>query len=176
MYEEEIIIPKDRVGVFIGKYGKLRKELEKITKTSIKVDSENNIITLKSEDSLSIFNATPIIKAIARGFNPEIAQLLSEEDHILEIIDIKDYSGNSKKKLIRLRSRCIGTSGKARQEIEQLTNTNISIYGKTISIIGRTDDVDIAKDAMESILLGAPHGKVYRKIQERKNKLINIIH
>ena len=47
MYEEEIIIPKDRVGVFIGKYGKLRKELEKITKTSIKVDSENNIITLK---------------------------------------------------------------------------------------------------------------------------------
>jgi|TARA_B100001971_G_C18150617_1_gene515624 ribosomal RNA assembly protein len=174
MYEEEIKVPKERIAILIGKKGELKRELEKITKTKIYIDSNNNLVTLKAEDSINLFNALPIIKAIARGFNPDIAELLNEEDYTLEVIDIKNFSGDSKKKLIRLKSRCIGTSGKARENIEQLTNTHISVYGKTVSIIGRIENVGIARFALESILSGSPHGKVYKKIQERKSKSIDL--
>ena len=83
MYEEEIKVPKERIAILIGKKGELKRELEKITKTKIYIDSNNNLVTLKAEDSINLFNALPIIKAIARGFNPDIAELLNEEDYTL---------------------------------------------------------------------------------------------
>jgi len=170
MYQEEIKIPKDRVAVLIGKDGKLKREIEKLTNIHIHIDSNDSLITLKSEDSVSLFDAKPIIRAIARGFNPKIAELLIDQDYALEVIDLKDFAGDSKKKMIRLKSRCIGTGGKARESIEQLTNTHISVYGKTVSIIGKIENVYLAKAAVESLLGGSPHGKVYRRVQERKNK------
>ena len=165
---EEIRIPKERISVLIGKYGKEKKELEKATNTKIEIDTKDNIVTIRSDDSINLFNAKPIIKAIARGFNPDIAELLLDEDYILEIIDIQDFSGKSKKKFIRLKSRCIGEDGKARKNVEDMTNTNISIYGKTVSIIGKINDVGIARSAIEELLRGAPHGNVYRRIDVRK--------
>ena len=176
MYEEEIKVPKERIAILIGKQGRFKRKLEELTKTQIYVDTKNNEIILKAEDNINIFNTKPVIKAIARGFNPEIAESLIDEDYALEVINIKDFSGDSKKKLIRLKSRCIGTSGKARKNIEQLTNTHISVYGKTVAIIGKIEDVIFAKDPVESILRGSPHGKVYRRTQERKSRSIDFIH
>ena len=60
MYQEEIKIPKDRVAVLIGKDGKLKREIEKLTNIHIHIDSNDSLITLKSEDSVSLFDAKPI--------------------------------------------------------------------------------------------------------------------
>ena len=72
--------------------------------------------------------------------------------------------------MLRLKSRVIGTKGKAKAMLEQLTNTNICIFGKTVSIIGRTENVMITKHGIESLLNGAPHGNVYRSIEDQKVK------
>lgn len=50
-----------------------------------------------------------------------------------------------------------------------MTGTHVSIYGKTVSIIGDMEHLQIAKEAVEMILDGARHKTVYSFL-ERKNK------
>ena len=170
MFQECIKIPKRRIAVLIGEKGKVKRELQKLTSTTLKIDSDEGDVTIISEESIDVFNTKPIVQAIARGLNPEIAFKLLEEENCLEIIDITDFSLKSKKKLIRLKSRIIGAKGKARKNIEMLTHTDISVYGKTVSIIGTQENTYLAKRAIQNLLQGSRHGKVYGFI-ERSKKL-----
>jgi len=166
MYMNELKIPRERVAILIGKKGADKKKLEKKTNTKINVGKEGDV-EVSAEDNFDVFLTCNIIKAIARGFNPDIALTLLDEENCLEIINIIEEIGKSKKKLIRMKSRVIGTKGKAKHNIERLTNTKISIYGKTVSIIGDIEDVSIAREGIESLLKGAPHGNAYRLIERK---------
>ena len=81
-YSYEMKIPKDRVAVLIGKSGAIKKQLEENTKSKIKVDSEEGDVFVSGEDAILLFSAREIIKAIGRGFNPEIAMLLMQHHYI----------------------------------------------------------------------------------------------
>ena len=120
-------------------------------------------------ESMDVFNSLNIIKAIGRGFNPDIALKLLSEDYVLEVIPIEDFSRN-KKDLIRIRSRLIGTEGKARKSIESLTNTSIVVYGKTVGIIGKIDNVMLARQAIINLSQGSKHGNVYLYLEKQKSK------
>ncbi|HLC58011.1 MAG TPA: KH domain-containing protein [Candidatus Nanoarchaeia archaeon] len=168
MYQDELKIPKDRIAVLVGVKGSTKRDIEKKTNTKIKVDSKEGDVFIFSEDSLAIFTAKLIIQAIARGFNPAIALKLLEEDYCIEIIDITAFSRKSKKRLQVLRARLIGSQGKARKLIEQLTNTDIEVYGKTTSIIGLHHDVMLSKQAVLNLLQGSKHGNVYAFIEKQK--------
>lgn len=165
---QELIIPKRRVGVLIGIKGKTKKKIEKLTKTRLCISKEGDVEI--SGESMDCFICEKIVKAIGRGFNPEIALKLIDENYVFEMVNIIDFSGKSKKKLMRIKSRLIGTGGKARKTIERLTNTNISIYGKTVSIIGKYEDVVEAKEGAEYLLEGAPHGNVYKFLEGARRK------
>ena len=168
MYTYDIKIPKERIAVLIGKKGNIRKRLSNKLNIKLSIDSNEGLVILDGEDSFNLLIAENVIKAIARGFNPDLAELLLDEEYGLEIIELTEFSGKSKNKLIRLRSRCIGTNGKARMMLESLTNTHISVYGKTTTIIGPVYDVLLAKHAVEKLLRGSPHGNVYKYIDSQK--------
>mgnify|MGYP001586548380 CR=1 FL=1 len=161
----EITIPKKRVAVLIGKKGSTKRRIEKITSTKLTIDSELGLVTIKGEDSLKTYQTKSVIEAIGRGFNPNISLSLLKEDICFEIIPMQNFAGRSKNNLIRIKSRIIGTRGKCRKTIESMTDTEISIYGKTVSIIGELQNVLIAKKAVEDILAGAPHAPVYKTIE-----------
>ena len=165
--EEIIKIPKERMSVFIGEKGVTKRRLQSRTKTKIEVKEEGEII-IKGEDNLGVYLTTNIVKAIARGFNPETALLLLNEKYMFELLDITEYMGKTDKALRRIRARIIGTNGKARMYLEKITNTHISVYGKTVGIIGPIEDVEIARRGVEKILNGAPHGKTYQYIENQK--------
>lgn len=167
MYSYELRIPKDRVAVVIGKKGCTKKQLEKRTNTRVEIDSDEGKVLI-SGDSLDVYNARLVIQAIARGFNPTIASCLCNDENCLEIINIKDFAGKSKKKMVRLKSRVIGSKGKAWKTIEILTNTCISVYGKTVCIIGKVENVLTAREAVENILKGAPHAPVYKWLEGKR--------
>jgi ribosomal RNA assembly protein len=61
--------------------------------------------------------------------------------------------------------------GKSRSNIENLTECYISVYGKTIAVIGKIDMVNICKRAVESLLGGSPHANVYKWL-ERQRRLL----
>ncbi|NIO20464.1 MAG: RNA-processing protein [Candidatus Aenigmarchaeota archaeon] len=156
-----IKIPEKRKGVLIGKDGSVKKELEKLTKTKIEVDED---IVIEGE-SLNVIKAKDIIKAIGRGFSPEKAFKLLDDQYQLVVISL---GNETEKTMKRLLSRVIGRKGLCKRRIEMRTRTDISIYGKTISIIGNWKDVEKAEKAIEMVLGGKPHSYVYKFLEENQ--------
>ena len=170
-YRYELKVPKDRVAVLIGKKGEVKQRIEEETKTKLDIDSKEGDIFVSGREALGLYAAREIIKAIGRGFNPEIAELLLKPDYVLEIIDVRDYAGRSKDSALRLKGRVIGTEGKSRKLIEELSESYISVYGKTICIIGTAEYALIAKQAVESLLKGSTHENVYKFLEKKRREM-----
>jgi ribosomal RNA assembly protein len=166
----ELKIPKDRVAVLIGQKGKTKRHIETITKTKLDIDSKEGDVSIKGKDALGMYSAKEIVKAVGRGFNPEIAQLLVKQDYSFELLSLSDYS-KSKNDEKRLKGRVIGEKGKSRNTIEDLTGVYISVYGKTIAIIGEITAVGIARKAVESLLSGSPHANVYKWLEKQRRQI-----
>lgn len=169
-YSYELKIPKDRIAVLIGPKGSVKSQIEENTKTSLDIDSKEGDVVIVGEDSILLYTAREIIKAIGRGFNPDIATLLLKQDYSLEVLNIPDYV-KSKSSILRLKGRVIGKEGKSRKNIEHLTETYICVYGKTICIIGQVENVSITRRAVESILLGSPHAHVYKWLERKRREI-----
>ncbi len=171
MQEIRVRIPKDRIGVLIGKRGSTKAMIEELTGAEILVDSGTGEVLIRfpeiPEDPLMPMKLESVIRAIGRGFNPEIALKLLQDDYVLEVIDIRRFVGARKNALKRMRGRLIGEKGKARSYIESRTNTHISVYGHTVSIIGRTYDVVAAREAVFSLLEGSMHSTAYRAMEKK---------
>ena len=166
-YSHQIKIPKERVPILIGKEGATKKELEELTNIKIDIDSKEGDVNILGENSLNVYTLKDIIHAIGRGFNPDIAKLLLKEDYLIEIINLPDFA-KTKNHLIRIKSRIIGTKGKTRSIIEELTNTNLSIYGKTVSIIGNVENVALAPRAIGSLAAAIQHSAVYQWLEKQR--------
>ena len=172
---EYLKIPKNRVGVLIGTNGEVKQEIERVTKTYLDVDSEEGTVTIsptdEMEDPLGVWKTNFIIKAIGRGFNPETAIKLNEDDVYLEIIKLTLYVGKSKKSLARQKGRIIGKEGKTRELIIDMAEVSMAVYGKTVSFIGELENVMVAKEAVEMILSGSRHKSVYSFLENKRQEM-----
>ena len=157
--QDAIRVPKARIAVIIGEKGETKRRIEKETSTKIIIDSVEGDITIQGDDGLNILIAKNITQAIGRGFNPEVALQLLQDDMAFELMDMSDFARN-KHDVKRIKSRVIGSDGQARTMMENLTNTKITVYGKTVGIIGTITKVDVARRALTSLLQGAKHGNV----------------
>ena len=167
----ELRIPKERIAVLIGKEGEVKKDLEEQTKTKLKIDSKEGDVFISGTDALGLYTAREIVKAISRGFNPEIAKQLLKQDVILEIIELSEYTNKSRNSELRLKGRVIGKEGKSRKIMEELTESSISVYGKTIAIIGPSQSVNFARQAVISLLRGSTHANVYKWLEKKRREL-----
>lgn len=158
-------VPMQRVAVIIGKEGQKKKELEELMKCELEIDSKEGDITIICEDAIQVYNNSLVVKAIARGFNPDKAVLLLNDSYLLEILELNDYS--SETQYPRLRARVIGTKGSTRSILEEKSGAMISVFGKTISIIGKIDEVALAKYAIEMLLKGAKQTSAYKYLDAR---------
>lgn len=168
---EYLRIPREKLKILLKEKSKLKKFIERHTKTKILIDEELSEVTIieteHMNDPLAIWKARDVIRAIGRGFEEDVALNLLDENTELKVISLRDFAGKNKKDIIRLKGRVIGEAGKAKQHIEDTTNTHISVYGKTISIIGATHNVALAAEAVSMLLSGAMHGTVYKRIARR---------
>ena len=167
-YSYELKVPRNRVAVIIGKEGSVKKDLEESTNTKLNIDSKEGDIFVSGDDALGLYTAREIIKAIGRGFNPDVAKLLLKPDYIFEVVDLKDFVGKSREAMLRLKGRVIGKEGKSRRLIEELAECNISVFGKTISIIGSPESAANARQAVESLLRGSTHANVYKWLEKKR--------
>lgn len=169
-YQYDLKIGKSRVAVLIGKDGSVKKEIEDETKTQLDIDSKEGDVIVSGEDALGLYSAREVIKAIGRGFNPEVALLLLKPDYVFEVISLLEYVGKSKEGLLRLKGRVIGKEGKARRVIEDLTDCYVCVYGKTIGIIGLAEKVSVTKKAIESLLRGSTHANIYKFLEKKRRE------
>ena len=164
----------ERVGVLIGQNGETRKKIEERTKVKLDINSELGEVTFDDqhiENPLNIFKIENIIRAIGRGFSPENAMILMGNEMDLFIFDIHDYVGKRPSHVKRLKSRVIGSDGKTKRVLEELTESKISVYGHTIAIIGNILNIDITKKAIDKILSGSKHATVYRYVETNMKNL-----
>jgi len=172
-FEKIIRIPADRVGSLIGKAGKVKSQIEEACFVKLTIDSESGEIEITSDgaiDQIQPFKAVEIVTAIGRGFSPEKAMKLMQEENLLHVIDLRDFAGKSPQQIERIKGRIIGEGGRARVNMENLTRTSICVYGKTVSIIGEQSQIKAAISAISSISSGSKHGSVYGKLEANRRK------
>lgn len=158
-----VSIPEKRMKI-LRTDKKLLKKLEELVDVEIALADE---VEIDGEDSLVVMCVKNVIKAFGRGFDFEDALLLLDDGYLLDIVDITQYSGKSRKRLTELRGRVIGTKGKTKDIIEKLKEVKISVQGKTVCIIGRLEAVQEVREAVEMLLQGRKHGSVYRYLEQR---------
>lgn len=167
-------IPMDRVPVLIGPHGKTRSLIEKKTKVPLTINSQTGEIIIDDheiEDPFMIFKVENIIRAIGRGFSPEHALKLLDDEYDFFLFDIHDYVKKTPAHVRRVKARIIGTDGKTKKILEDLTGSKISIYGHTIAVIGHIIDMDITKKAIDKLLTGSKHATVYRFVEKSMKDL-----
>ena len=171
-FERTVRIPLERVGAVIGKEGGSKKLLEAELGVKLSVDSKEGLVSLKCEDAAGgdPFGATRVIEAIGRGFSPQRARRLMEEGTVLEVIDLRDYAGRSANSLERIRGRIIGINGKSRRVIEELTHCYVSVYGRTVSVLGDASEAQLAAEAVRSLASGSQHKTVYNSLQRARTR------
>jgi ribosomal RNA assembly protein len=169
-------VPRERIGALVGPDGRVKVNIEKKLSIRLRIDSQTGDIQITlmptAQDPTVLFRAKEIVAAIGRGFSPEHAfRLLEDDETMLEVIDLRETVGRSQSDMKRLKGRVIGKEGKTRRIIEELTEANISVYGHTISIIGEIDQVEIAKEAVRMLIRGSLHGTVYRFLHRKRREL-----
>ena len=169
---QHVTIPQDRIGVLIGEGGATMRRIESEAELRLDIDSETGSVRIESVgDPVVGLKGPDIVKAIGRGFDPDSALSLLEEDlRMLELVDLGAATRNSRD-LRRQKGRLIGENGRARQLMEQLSGAEVVIYGSTLGAIGGPEQVDAVRTAAEMILDGAPHGSVYSFLERRHNEM-----
>ncbi|NSL74523.1 MAG: hypothetical protein HS050_01270 [Thaumarchaeota archaeon] len=171
MFDKTIRIPVDRVGSVVGKSGKTKLWIEEKCYVNLDIDSRSGEIHISTDDKISNpLLAVDLIQSIAHGFSKVRASNLLDEDKFLSIIDLTQYYKKSSHSISRIKSRVIGQNGKARQVIEELSDTNISVYGHSVSIIGSFEQIKLVENAINLLISGAQHKTVYALLQKSRTQ------
>ena len=169
-------VPRERIGVLIGPNGAIKKYIEKTLLVKLEIESKTGgvriTISENAEDPSLLFKAKDVIAAIGRGFSPELAfRLIRDEDSFLEMIDLRTIFGRSESDIKRVKGRIIGMEGKTRRILEELTETNVCVYGHTVGLIGDIEQVQAAKEAIQMLIRGSQHSTVYRFLHRKRREL-----
>ena len=168
-----IRIPTERIAVLIGKNGKTKSLIEESCSVKLDIDSQSGetLISGNGElDKIQPFKAVEIVSAIGRGFSPENAMTLLKGENTLHVIDLREFAGKSPSQVERIKGRIIGEGGKARKNMENLSGTSISVYGRTVAIIGDVTKLKIVVDAISALSSGSMHGSVYNKLESARRR------
>jgi ribosomal RNA assembly protein len=168
----EIKIPEERIGVLVGPGGSIKNLIEEKTKTELVIDSETGTVSIASaEDPLLAMRVIDLVRAIGRGFSPERALPVLDDDMLmLDVLDLSKMVG-TKSDMARMKGRIIGKDGRTREIMERLSGAKVSVYGKTVALLGYPEQIRIARAAIEMLLEGAPHGNVYSFLEKKHQEL-----
>lgn len=169
-------IPKERVGVLVGPDGKAKQYIEEKLCVKLEVDSDlgdvNVALTEKAPDPSVLFRARDVVTAIGRGFAPEHAfRLIRDENTVFDIVDLREIFGRSESDIKRVKGRIIGMEGKTRRIIEELSGSDIVVYGHTVGIIGTFEQANIARTAVQMLIDGCQHHSVYKYLAKKRVEL-----
>jgi ribosomal RNA assembly protein len=167
-------IPLERIGVLVGPKGKVKRRIENAFGVTLIIDSKSGAVEVylnPGAEVTAVFEVQNIVKAIGRGFSPKRAERLVDEDYDLAVIELTEYVGRSKNAISRVKGRIIGKEGRSRRLLEELTGTMISVYGQTVAIIGKFDELHITREAVLMLVKGAFHKTVWNFLYNHRRKM-----
>lgn len=150
--------------IIFEKTGEVRrnlKELEEKLKVSIKIVGKKVIITGEAMDE---YEAMIILDAINFGFSEKKALQLKDPDFQFRKISIKDFT--RRKNLEDVRGRLIGSEGKTKRTIENITDSELEIRNNSVGIICLADSMDDTVTAIKNLVRGSKQSNVYAYLEK----------
>ncbi|KAH9901520.1 hypothetical protein C8Q73DRAFT_635900 [Cubamyces lactineus] len=151
-------LKKDWVNIF--------SPLTEMLQLQVRMNVQRKCVEIRTSkhttDIGAIQKGADFVKAYALGFdvNDAIA-LLRLDDLYLDSFEIKDVKTLHGDHLSRAIGRIAGQDGKTKFTIENASRTRIVLADTKIHILGSFQNIKIARDAIVSLILGSPPGKVY---------------
>ncbi len=156
-------ISDDRFDLFKTK---LKNKVEFETGAEISINENVKTVNINHSNSVKEMDTKRVIKAINLGFNlRESLKLYRKTPSRFENINIRDHTRNNKE-FHRQKGRIIGKDGRTKELISEYTDTDIVISGDSIGVIGYTQDVIQARQAILKLITGTPHSRVYHELEQ----------
>ncbi|KAJ1662367.1 pre-rRNA-processing protein pno1 [Coemansia sp. RSA 1813] len=165
-----IRVPPHRFSPLKTDWLKIYSPIVEFLKLQIRMNPKTRVIEIRTcaetEDVGAIQKAADFVRAYCLGFTAEDSlALLRMEDLYLESFEIKDVKTLNGDHLSRAIGRIAGKDGKTKYTIENATKTRIALADSKIHILGTFQNIKIARDAVVSLILGSPPGKVYSNLR-----------
>ena len=154
--------------VFSEKFKRIIRNKEKLEENlKVKITNRGREIFIEGESEEEYY-AEKVIDALDFGFSFSTAILIKKGDFIFEILNIKDYT--KRKDLERIRARIIGQGGKTLKVLHDLTECYFELNENKVGIIGLSEYVKHAEEAVISIIKGAKQSNVYNFLERNREK------
>lgn len=163
---QQILIPSKRAKL-LREDKQLFKNLEDLLGCKLSV-RENTVVA--TGESLNEYNAKDAITAFGRGFSMGQVRRLLSDDYFFSSINLKEALGKDNR-IRRIKARIIGSNGKTKEYIAEVSGASISVFGNTVSFIGTIDEIKMAEAAVKILIEGGTHKKAYRVMEGMRRRI-----
>ncbi|BFZ62768.1 pre-rRNA-processing protein pno1 [Saitoella coloradoensis] len=161
----KVPVPPHRMTPLKATWSKIYPPLVEHLKLQVRMNVKTRSVELRTSkqtpDSGNLQKGADFIRAFSLGFDVDDAiALLRMDDLYIDTFEIKDVKTLSGDHLSRAIGRIAGKDGKTKFAIENASRTRVVLADTKIHILGGFSNIRVAKDAIVSLILGSPPGKV----------------
>ena len=166
----KVLVPPHRMTPLKVSWAKVYPPLVEHLKLQVRMNVKARAVELRSSrhtlDPGALQKGEDFVKAFSLGFDTDDAiALLRLDDLYIETFEIKDVKTLNGEHLGRAIGRIAGKDGKTKFAIENASKTRVVLADQKIHILGGFKNIHIARDAIVSLILGSPPGKVYGNLR-----------
>ncbi|KIW26324.1 pre-rRNA-processing protein PNO1 [Cladophialophora immunda] len=166
----KVPVPPHRMSPLKQSWGKIYPPLVEHLKLQVRMNVKAKAVELRTSrfttDAGALQKGEDFVRAFTLGFDVDDAvALLRLDDLYIETFEIKDVKTLQGEHLGRAIGRIAGKDGKTKFAIENTSKTRVVLADSKIHILGGFQNIRIAREAVVSLILGAPPGKVYGNLR-----------
>ena len=166
----KVNVPPHRMTPLKTSWPKIYPPLVEHLKLQVRMNVKAKAVELKTSqhttDTSSLQRGQDYLTAFVLGFEVDDAiALLRLDDLYIETFEIKDVKTLHGEHLGRAIGRIAGKDGKTKFAIENASRTRVVLADQKIHILGGFRNIHIAREAIVSLILGSPPGKVYGNLR-----------
>jgi len=166
----KVPIPPHRMTPLKASWPTIYPPLVEHLKLQVRMNVKTKSVELRTSkyttDTGALQKGADFVQAFSLGFDTADAIALLRMDDLyiqsFEIKDVKTLEGEHRSRAI---GRIAGKDGKTRFAVENATKTRVVVAGQKIHILGGFKNITMAREAIVSLILGSPPGKVYGNLR-----------
>ncbi|KAI6814496.1 Pre-rRNA-processing protein [Hortaea werneckii] len=170
MEERKVRVPPHRMSPLKSNWSKIYPPLVEHLQLQVRMNLAKKAVELRTSphtaDNGAIQKGADFIEAFCLGFDLDDAiALLRLDDLYIQSFEIKDVKQLNGEHLGRAVGRIAGKDGKTKFAIENASRTRIVLADQKVHILGGFKNIHVAREAVVSLILGSPPGKVYGNLR-----------